>query len=96
MHFAECAVHKAKGEGCTLFWNQMLFASGSMYIAMVFWLVADGWFDLTILGPFIEEDFVHWRCSTGHFVAFPTQKPSKPFLVAGLFLSSFKGEMMSA
>ena len=62
-----------------------------MYLVTVFWFAADGWFDPTILGLFDENDFAHWRCTTGHFPDFPAQKLSEPLSAVATPSSGLKG-----
>ena len=51
-----CTTRRTKA--AQVFSNSIPFAPGTMYLVMVFWFAADGWFDPTILGSFGEEDFV--------------------------------------
>ena len=62
---------------------------------MVFWFAPDGWFDLTTLGPFVEEDFACWCCAMGHFSDFLTQKFLEPVLTVASSLPGLKGETKS-
>ena len=66
-----------------------------MYLVMVFWYAADGWFDPAILGSFSEDAFTHWRYAMGYFSDFPAQIVLELLMEEGALLSGLQRKRKS-
>ena len=66
-----------------------------MYLVTVSKYAADGWFNLTILGPFSEDAFAHWCYTTGYFSDFHAQIVLKPLSEEGVPLSGLQRKRKS-